>query len=450
MVLAMVRESIADLDELIIKCRNQAAKEYISEAVACYKNGAYRACIVATWIAFTFDFISKINELGLSGDQKAIQKVAEFEKIRDKHDVSESLKFEKNILDMAKEFELLSPIEHQELLRLFEDRNRCAHPSMISIDEPYSPSAELARYHIRNAVIYFLQRPPVQGKAALDRIRQEIDSDYFPINHKLAVEHFRSGPLARAKDSLIRNLVIVLTKNLLLEQHLPVWRNKRKSALRAVYEIYPQQVEKVIKEKLSTIINSVSEEDWDYVIEYILLIPASWDLLKSDKKIKATLFIEQTKSVDDIAHAVQIMHLKSTAVTKMKDLNERALGQFIKIAPIPEVTDLAVNYFVNSRSYDSSYSNLNDLILPLHSILSIDQIKEILVAFTENQQIYPSRGITNICLEFFKLTKNVSKNLKDEWRKVHQCLINGLGCQTDLQSQLEIEFPDFKSTSETD
>lgn len=50
----MIRESIADLDELIIRCRNQAAKEYISEAVACYKSGAYRSCIVATWIAFTF------------------------------------------------------------------------------------------------------------------------------------------------------------------------------------------------------------------------------------------------------------------------------------------------------------------------------------------------------------------------------------------------------------
>jgi hypothetical protein len=445
----MIRESIADLDELIIRCRNQAAKEYISEAVACYKSGAYRSCIVATWIAFTFDFISKINELGLSGDKNANNKVVEFETIRQKHDVSESLKFEKNILDMSKEFELLSPIEYQELVRLFEDRNRCAHPSMISVEEPYNPSAELARYHIRNAVTYFLQRPPVQGKVALDRIMQEIDSGYFPTDYKLAVEHFRSGPLARAKDSLIRNLIIILTKNLLLEQHLESWRSTRKSALRAVYEIYPRYFEQLIKDRLSTIINSVTEEDWDYVIDYISLIPISWDLLEQDKKIKVTLFIEKTKSAVDIAHAVQIGGLKPLAMPKIKDLNEQDLGQFIKIAPILEVTDLAVNYFVNSRSFNSSYSNFNDLILPLHSILAMEQIKQIVVAFTENNQIYPSRGITNLYSEFYKLTKPISTNLKDDWRKVYQHL-NECGFKTELQTLLKVEFPDIEDTIETE
>lgn len=445
----MIRESIADLDELIIRCRNQVAKEYISEAVACYKSGAYRSCIVATWIAFTFDFISKITELGLSGDQNASRKVAEFETIRQSHDVSESLKFEKSILNMALEFELLSPIEYPELVRLYEDRNRCAHPSMVSVEEPFSPSAELARYHIRNTVTYFLQRPPVQGKAALDRIMQEIDSDYFPTNYKLAVEHFRSGPLARAKDSLIRNLIIVLTKNLLCEQRLESWRIKRESALRAVYEIYLQHFEEFIKERLSTIINSVKDENWDYVIAYISLIPTSWDLLEQDKRIKATLLIETTKSAVNLAHAVQISGLKSIAVPKVKDLDIQALGQFIKIAPISEVTDIAVECFVKSRSFSSSYSNFNDLILPLHSKLTEDQIKKILAAFTENDQISPSRGITNLYLEFYKLTKPVSVNLKEEWKKVYQEL-SEYGYERELQSFLEKEFSDFKNTNKTE
>ncbi len=63
--------SLGDLDELILTCRNEEGRGYIAEAVACYKAGAYRACIVSTWIAVVFDLLSKIRELALSGDAEA-------------------------------------------------------------------------------------------------------------------------------------------------------------------------------------------------------------------------------------------------------------------------------------------------------------------------------------------------------------------------------------------
>ena len=37
--------SLGDLDELILTCRNEEGRGYIAEAVACYRAGAYRACI---------------------------------------------------------------------------------------------------------------------------------------------------------------------------------------------------------------------------------------------------------------------------------------------------------------------------------------------------------------------------------------------------------------------
>ena len=51
------------LEELYLQCRNKASQDNIEEAVNCYKIGAYRACIVATWIALVYDFIEKVNEL---------------------------------------------------------------------------------------------------------------------------------------------------------------------------------------------------------------------------------------------------------------------------------------------------------------------------------------------------------------------------------------------------
>src|SRR5688500_6811468 len=62
---------LADIDELVLKCRDDEARKYIGEAVASYKAGAFRACIVMTWIAVVYDFLYKLRELELSGDKHA-------------------------------------------------------------------------------------------------------------------------------------------------------------------------------------------------------------------------------------------------------------------------------------------------------------------------------------------------------------------------------------------
>ena len=73
---------LTDLDELILRCRDDRAKAYVREAVASYRAGAFRSAIVATWIAVCFDFIEKLQELALAGDKEAESQVNELEKIR--------------------------------------------------------------------------------------------------------------------------------------------------------------------------------------------------------------------------------------------------------------------------------------------------------------------------------------------------------------------------------
>ena len=48
---------LTDLDELALSVREIKAKSYITEAIDAYRGGAYRAAIVSTWIAVTFDII---------------------------------------------------------------------------------------------------------------------------------------------------------------------------------------------------------------------------------------------------------------------------------------------------------------------------------------------------------------------------------------------------------
>lgn len=151
-------ETFIDLDELIVRCRDKLAKKLIQEAVACYRAGAYRSCIVATWNAIVFDFLHKLRELERSGNNEATNILQNFEIIRSETKFKELWQFESDLTNVARtKFEFLSSVEASDIERLFLDRSRCAHPSMTSLEEPFEATAELARYHLRSAVMHCLQ-----------------------------------------------------------------------------------------------------------------------------------------------------------------------------------------------------------------------------------------------------------------------------------------------------
>src|SRR5260370_18818335 len=88
-------ERLADLDELLLRCRAHESKAFLAEVVACYRAGAYRSAVISTWIAVVFDLIGKFKEVALTGDAAA-------------------LRFERNILQQAREqFQLISFIEEE-------------------------------------------------------------------------------------------------------------------------------------------------------------------------------------------------------------------------------------------------------------------------------------------------------------------------------------------------
>jgi hypothetical protein len=289
-----MHESFIDLDELIVLCRDKLAKKFIQEAVACYRAGAYRSCIVAIWNAVVFDFLHKLRELELLGDNEAIKLLQKFEKLSSEKKVRELWQFEADIPNNAlTKFELISPVERSDIERLFEDRSRCAHPSMTSLEEPFEATAELARYHLRSAVTNLLQRPPVQGRAACERIFQGIKSEYFPVEPELAVKYFQKSPLARARFSLIKDVVIGLTKSLLIEDLPEDERLRQFSALNAISSIYSKEVREILDNQLSEIIiNRVVDTNWDKTIIYLGSI-AAWDNLSEPCRLKAIAFIRK-------------------------------------------------------------------------------------------------------------------------------------------------------------
>jgi hypothetical protein len=287
-------EAFIDLDELIVLCRDRLSRKFIQEAVACYRAGAFRSCVVATWNAVVFDFLHKLRELEFLGDKKASKLLREFEKFSSEKKVRELWQFESDISKLAlTEFELISTVEKSDIDRLFEDRSRCAHPSMTSLEEPFEATAELARCHLRSAVTHLLQRPPVQGRAARERVFQDIKSEYFPIDPELAKEYFQKGPLARARFILIKDIVIGLTISLLTEDHSEDEKSRQFSALNAIASMYTRETREILNDQLSDIIlNRVVDDNWGKAIVFLGNISAC-DNLSEPCRLKATVFIDK-------------------------------------------------------------------------------------------------------------------------------------------------------------
>ncbi len=416
-------DRFADLDELVLLCRNKQAREYIAEAIACYRTGAFRASIVSTWIAVVFDFIHKLQELALTGDKEA-QKIADsLDEVHRIGNWQSSIDFEKKILDIAKnQFELLSALQYEDLKRLFEDRNRCAHPSMLSLEEPYQPTGELARYHLRNAITHLLQYPPVQGKAALSRIWSEIKSESFPISIEEAVDRFQHGPLVRARRSLIRNLIIGITKSLLLENRPTLEQQRQFTALNAVLQMYPDIGETVLQEEFPKIVQCVDKHEWIKIIVHFHCVPIVWNTVGDLTRKQALTFVSvhaKNHNIATIGHTIHVPALREIVIPYLQKLSPEALTNVIRIRPHPDYVDIAIQNFAKAKSFNEGNNLAKSLLQPLIPLLSKEQVIHAANAFLNNFQLHGSHATINVIEELFLYSKQYKEETRDIWVKIY-------------------------------
>lgn len=289
---------LADLDELILTCSDPRSRAYIKESVQCYKAGAYRASVVACWIAVAFDLVDKIRELAATGDNLAQEQMARFEKTQNNNDIFGALSFEKELPDMAlNKFEFISHLEHQDLVRLVEDRNRCAHPSKVSDAQVFEASAELARLHISNSVRSILSQPAAQGKPALERIMQDMDSRYFPSKYNDVFTFLSAGPLGRPKHSLYRNFIQIITKTILKHEATGQRRSRSILALLAMKKMHPALWDAEFPNILLKLIEHIIDEK-DLVNTVIFMVYhhklGVWECLSDFQRLRISTFVHNS------------------------------------------------------------------------------------------------------------------------------------------------------------
>ncbi|MEZ9649765.1 hypothetical protein [Vibrio lentus] len=149
---------MTDLEELVSKIRNPLIKDYMKEAMGCYFSGAYRGCIVMSYISLFDDLIEKLGAIkDVNADAKTV--FQEVEKRKREQDV-----FENYLLEQLASKSLISELDSTTINLIRERRNKSAHPS------GHHPSAEEARYIFFEVVDKFLSKDVLGTKHIVDEL----------------------------------------------------------------------------------------------------------------------------------------------------------------------------------------------------------------------------------------------------------------------------------------
>lgn len=444
---------ITDLDVLVLSCRSIRARGYIAEAVASYRAGAFRAAIVTTWIAVVFDFLDKLAELEAAGDKAAgsrLQALRGHQGKTDTEAIKASMDFENTLLDIAmNEFQFINPLQHSDLERLRNDRHRCAHPTVLDDETPYAPAAELARYHIRSAVDYLLSQPPVQGKAALDKLMSQVESELFPEDVDGALIVFRGGPLSRARDSLVRNFAVATTKMVITgDAERPV-RQRGLVALQALHEMHTDTVERAITERLVDIVDRAPETALPRVLILLNALPILQAAVDEPQQLRLRKYVEigSTKSpVGMIRQAMKIPFTREAALTRVRNLSDDALPKLLQFDPPPEAIDEVLARYKESGSFSTANKLGRDSLLPHLTMLTTEQTEALRRTILDNHQVMASVYAPRIVEGLLQLVPTDNDQARAPWMSFYDELNSDYhrGWNDGILAVVEERFPDLK------
>ncbi|MCY7331603.1 MAG: hypothetical protein LH649_02875 [Pseudanabaena sp. CAN_BIN31] len=417
---------LTDLDELALTVRDRTARSYIVEAIDAYRGGAYRSSIVSTWIAVTFDIISKIRELSNQSDPMAQDFISTLDEAIKSKNIKKLQIIEEDLLKIATEkFEFLSNQEQADLTRLKDDRNLCAHPAFVTEEMLFEPEPERVRMHIVHVVKHLLQHQPVQGKSAIERIVRDIKTTSFPPTLDTACIFLNSRYLDRAKKSLIENLIFLLLKAILRGDHsdLPLtYSSQMILTLQAVSNRHPDIYEERIKAKLLTIIESLEEDSLPNTFRLLGADPRCWNWLNESTKIhlKAVIQVSLNKPSirNSILEAILVDDLKPIIVKGFNELSQQIQISVIKAIPQPEFAAQAIALYLKAGGFREAERLGESLILPMANCFSVTDIKKILKVVEENDQIYDASGTPAILDQLCEKTERYLPDLRESWQSL--------------------------------
>jgi len=388
-----------DIDELIIKCSDNNSKLFIEEAVKSYKAGAYRACINNTWLALVMNITFKIEQLALMNDAEAIKQKDILDKIKVQNNIAGMLNFERDILKTAKEkFEFFDDITLIDLERIKEDRNRCSHPLLNIDNEPFIPSAELARHHLYLAVDKVISEGNVFGKAALDKILQLINNPIFPMWYDDAEKVLKNSFLSSPKKSLVVNLIKVLIKEILNNDKDWRFNIPKENVLQYLFKYFRDITEETFRNMFNKIIDVTNSLHLRNVRTFFSIDSIIWEILTDDTKIMIQQYVQNlpSENFEDIDSWLSFEPTKQKAQFRISCANRDELMLHTAFFIVPkEIRERILELYLQSRNYNEA-NIFSDTVASAVADAGKDELLNFIPKIRENSQVYDSNNLGSV------------------------------------------------------
>jgi hypothetical protein len=193
---------LTDMEELIAQIVRSDSRDYMSEALGCYQAGAFRACVVLSYIALFDDLRAKLKPLaGVNSTAKMLHE--EIEKRAMNQEIYESY-----LADQLAATKVIDSGQKTALEIIIKLRNKAAHPSGIHA------TAEEARYVFKEIVEKFLRLPALETTIAADSILSMLDQgNYFPTNKLQDIATIVAADIIGVHEQALPYLIAKLFKN---------------------------------------------------------------------------------------------------------------------------------------------------------------------------------------------------------------------------------------------
>ncbi|KKC98822.1 hypothetical protein [Photobacterium halotolerans] len=187
---------LTDMEELLSKVQSPLVKDYMREAMNCYMAGAYRGCIVLSYVALFDDLLEKLAQLGkVNAIAKKIHTDASTKR-------SDQEVFESYLIDQLASNQLLSGLDAAFLGIIRTIRNKSAHPS------GHAPSPEESRFIFFEVISRFLSRPILSTTQLVDEILVRLkNTNFFPSSMINDVKDVVSEEIAPLHEAAIPQLI---------------------------------------------------------------------------------------------------------------------------------------------------------------------------------------------------------------------------------------------------
>jgi hypothetical protein len=422
----MSKFHLTDLNELAASVRYPVSRTYLMEAVAAYQGGIYRAAIISTWIAVSYDVIAKVRELAAGGDPNATQMISELETAIAGRNVQQLQRIELGLLARARDdFEFLSAHEFTDLERLREDRHLCAHPAFVGEELLFQPSPELVRAHIVHAAEHLLLQQPVQGKSALARIVADLKGAAFPSDPENVAAFLRHKYLDRAKPALVRNLIVVLLKALLYGDNDPIDHDRRiVHSLLAVRRRHPEIYAETMPEQTARVVGNLGDDRLMSFFALLAVDERAWAWIGEPERIKIREalrrhtypeFFDPVAVPFDVRDALKVDELRTLVLENFAALEEGKKSRVINHYPHPVFSADVIALFRGANGWRHAESLGDSVILPMAEYFSAEDVKGVLAAARENAQIHEASRTQYILAEFFVRTARHIEETRDAW-----------------------------------